>query len=304
MKAFLVSLFVVLCPWNAQSQDVQIENELGTFHAHWKRAAGGAVVVIIPGSGTVDRFGNSGSVKGNNLLYLSDSLQSRGISVLSTDKLSAIESKPINIDSLTYDSFVALANEWVDVAKDSGYSKIYVLGHSQGSLTALILGNHRNDLAGVISLCGAGQPIQEILKVQLAAQFPPEQMDGIRLALDSVAMGESPKSPSPFLNGLFNPSQYPFLKSWMDYDPCIFAAQINCPLLILSGENDIQVPVSEGELLHNCNPASQNIVIPGMGHMLKKSVKLRVLALQHYGNAELPVIHELPETIEAFIESN
>lgn len=304
MKAILVIILASLSASLLHAQDVQIENELGIFKAHWNIANGESAIVIIPGSGPVDRFGNAGSMKGNNLAYLSDSLQSRGISVLSTDKLFAEESLPSNTDSLIFEDFVTLANSWVDVAKDSGYKHVYVMGHSQGSLTAMILGNRRDDLAGVISLCGAGQRIHEILKVQLAVQFPPDQMEGIRAALDSVAMGESPKSPSPLLVGMFNERQYPFLKSWMDQDPCEYARNIQCPLLILTGENDIQVSVSEGELLYNCNPNAQNVVIPTMGHMLKKSVKIRMLALQDYGKAERPVLHELPETIDSFIQSH
>lgn len=282
------------------AQDISITNSLGTFKARWTIESKETVVVIIPGSGSVDRSGNAPGMTGNSLLYLTDSLAARGISSLSTDKMNSIESVISDSIDGDYRHFVSLASRWVDVAVDSGYTRIIVLGHSQGALTALILGHENEHVDGVISLCGAGRRIHEILKDQFSEQFPETAMVDIRSDLDSVASGEEVRSPNPLLAGMFTNDNQRFLHSWIREDPCYHISQIDKPVLIIGGENDIQVPVSEAELLAGCNPDAEKVIITGMGHMLKKAPGVRILALNYYGKPEIPLHPELAGVIAGF----
>ena len=60
----------------------------------------------------------------------------------------------------------------------------------------------------------------------------------------------------------------------MQYDPQIEITKLNIPVLIINGEKDIQVQISEAELLRNAKPNSQYEIIENMNHVLKEhSVK-------------------------------
>lgn len=276
----------------------------GEFGAYFQKGTNGHALLIIPGSGPIDRDGNTSFLKGNSLKYLGDSLQSKGYTVLRTDKLSAGNFPSSLMPTVTYEWYVQLANEWLNVLVDSGYSKVSILGHSQGALTAFILGNRRPEITSVVSICGAGQSIDNILKLQLAAQFPPEQMQAIEEAIDEIARGGSPESPNPMLESMFTPAMFPFLKSWMDYDPCELISTLECPVLLISGQNDIQVSSSESARLARCNPNAISIEIQGMGHMLKLAPKSRLLANNYYGHPEIPVVADLPIQIDNFLTSH
>lgn len=304
MNKLFISLCYILLAFNSQAQVSEITTPRGTFHAEWNIVDKQNLVILIPGSGQVDRNGNAGGMRGNDLLYLSDSLSAKGISTLRTDKITSAESEVSNYDNLLYDEFVSLVNNWVDVAVDSGFQNVYVLGHSQGALSALLIGSQRDDIAGVISLCGAGRPIIQILKEQLAQQFAQDKMESISAAFDSVALGYNPKCPNAFLTSLFNEKAYPFLRSWNKYDPATVADSVTLPVLILNGETDIQVSILDGEILSAHAPNNTFHIIRGMGHMLREAPNQRMLALSFYGRADLPIVSELPARIAEFISRN
>lgn len=299
----LLALSISLLSLNALSQEVAITNEMGTFHAEFSKVSSTSIVIMIPGSGGIDRDGNAGSLKGNDLLYVSDSLNAHGFSTLRTDKMNSMPSEiTADFSTVRYSHFVDLASTWVDVAVDSGYSQIYVLGHSQGSLTALILGRDHEAVDGVISLCGAGEQIHKVITFQLSQQFPAEMMPPIEAAFDSLAEGYSPQSPNPMVQGFFAPEQQEFLRSWISIDPCEVIAAVQKPVLILGGSTDIQVSTDQGDKLSECNSNAELVLIEGMGHMLRQAPGVRILALPYYGRADLGLHSDLTPALVNFLE--
>ncbi|NVK04909.1 MAG: alpha/beta fold hydrolase [Flavobacteriia bacterium] len=297
MKLFIAAL---LLSFPAFSQDVMVRTPYGNYRAAWHKVEGGHVAIIIPGSGMVDRNGNSGNVTGNSLLYLADSLNLHGISTLNTDKLNATPEQFTSDSILTFDAFVDLASRWVDVAVDSGYNHITIIGHSQGALTALLLGN-RPEVDKVISLCGAGNRIHDILYTQLTAQIPEQYHEGIASNFDSIRLGYAPKPAHFIMRSMVSEPNVSFIRSWDSYDPCEAIAALNGPVLIISGETDIQVAQSEAERLNECDPSAELVTIEGMGHMLKRAPSSRALATSYYGRADLPLHPELAGVIAQFI---
>ncbi|NVK28418.1 MAG: alpha/beta hydrolase [Flavobacteriia bacterium] len=303
MKHMATLLLLAIFSTLSNGQVIEITNANGTFHGEWRNGSGVVAVVIIPGSGSVDRDGNSGGMQGNDLAYLADSLMNRGFSVLTTDKMNAQASKVNDPSKVRFEDFISLANDWVNVVADSGYTDITVIGHSQGALTALELA--KNDkVTRVVSLCGAGNPISEILKHQYAQQIPEPYITGIKAALDSLRDGYFPSSPHFSVNALFAPGNREFLASWMAFDPCESIKDITKPVLIIGGSTDIQVVQEEGDRLSECNPSAEYVIIEGMGHMLRKAPGARMLALSYYGNPDLPLHSELTTTIVEFITNN
>jgi len=105
------------------------------------------------------------------------------------------------------------------------------------------------------------------------------------------------------LMSLFRPSVQPYVISWFQYDPAKEIAKLPVPVLIIQGDHDIQVAVSEAEILHNAAGESQLFVVKNMNHVLKncKTTEYKP-QMATYGNPELPVSKKLTKTIVKFIE--
>lgn len=128
------------------------------------------VALIIAGSGPTDRDGNNPMMKNNSLKILATELSKNGIATLRYDKRGIAESKAAgkNETDLRFDDYVNDAKEWIQLLKqDKRFSKVIVIGHSEGSLIGMIAGTTADKF---ISIAGAGQSADKILKEQLSAQ--------------------------------------------------------------------------------------------------------------------------------------
>lgn len=278
--------------------------EYGTFHGIWQKVNPHRLVILIPGSGPVDADGNAGSMKGNSLKYTAEAIAAFGWSTLQTDKLNAhrSEASPISLDTLTYSLYEQLIADWLDYAKSIGFKEFVLLGHSQGSLTAARVARNRPEVIGVMSVCGAGEPIAEILKRQLAQQFPEPLMSKIATGLDSIARGYAPSSPHILVESYFSEANRHFLHSWMALDPCDAYTGLSIPVGIIYGENDVQVDTAQAIRLHECSHQSTLYRIEGMGHMLKKAPGVLAFAQSYYGRSDLPLHPDFILALTNFLE--
>ena len=55
------------------------------------------------------------------------------------------------------------------------------------------------------------------------------------------------------------------LKARPDSTPLL--ASINCPALVITGDEDVIIPVAEAEAMHRAMPASSLVVLPRVGHL-------------------------------------
>lgn len=228
------------------------------------------VVLIIPGSGPTDRDGNNSvGGKNNSLLQLADSLAQYGIASLRYDKrgigksLNALQRE----QSMVFEQNSADAIVWIEWLYERGYRCIYVAGHSEGSLVALLIAQQL-PLSGLISLAGAGRPIQEVLREQLAT-LPGPIKEKAFACLDTLALGQRIKQPPMALMSLFRPAIQDYLISWMKLDPAKLIAPLTMPTLIVQGGQDIQVSIADAERLHQANPRSELHILPTMNHIFK-----------------------------------
>jgi len=63
----------------------------------------------------------------------------------------------------------------------------------------------------------------------------------------------------------------PYLISWMQYDPREVIRQVKQPVLIVNGDNDIQISADNAEALAQARPDADKVIIEGMTHLLKQS---------------------------------
>ncbi|MGV8946581.1 MAG: alpha/beta hydrolase [Lutibacter sp.] len=260
------------------------------------------LVILIPGSGPTDRDGNNISMKNNSLKFLAEDLAKENIAVYRYDKsvLSFTKEDQEKIDSLTFDTFIQEAQSVISYFKNTNkYSKIIVAGHSQGSLVGMIAAQNNTDL--FISLEGAGRTIDEILVEQIGVQAPFLKEETQRV-LTELKAGKIVEDFNPMLISLFNKSVQPFLISWIKYNPQNEIKKLTIPVLIINGTKDIQVGISDAELLHEASKNSNMEIIEGMNHIFKEIKGDMNENMLSYTNLDLPIMKILTEIISTFIK--
>ena len=262
------------------------------------------VVLVIAGSGPTDRNGNQAQMKSNAYKLIADSLLKAGIACLRYDKRGIGESVAAakSEESTRFDDMADDAAGIIKMLKgDSRFSKVYVLGHSEGSLVGMIAAK-KEPVSGFISLAGAGQRADKIIEQQLATQSK-EGAAVARVIMDSLVKGYKVRNVDTALMMLFRPSVQPYLTSWFTHDPQAEINKVAAPILILQGTTDIQVAVSEAEMLKKANPKATLKLVRGMNHVLKQAPADREQNVATYNNAALPLSAGLMEAILKFINA-
>jgi esterase/lipase len=225
------------------------------------------LAIIIAGSGPTDRDGNQNFLKTNNLKKLAIGLTKENIATFRYDKRIVKQIRKGNVDkNMMFDDFVTDAISVVDYFKaTNAYNKIYIIGHSQGSLIGLLAAKDRAD--GFISLAGAGQSIDEVITEQVIKTAPMFKDDTIRV-FDALKEGKTTTDYPIALSSIFNKDVQPFIANWMKYKPQDEINKLDMPILIINGTKDLQVSEAEAKLLHESAKSSTIKIIENMNHVL------------------------------------
>jgi pimeloyl-ACP methyl ester carboxylesterase len=263
------------------------------------------LLIIHPGSGPTDRNGNQANTQNNSLKFLSDSLVSKGYTCFRLDKriIKMIKENAINEKELLFDTLVQDLRQVVSYFHQNyNFSKIILVGHSEGSLISMMASFDNLWVSAFISLCGPGRPADEVLSEQISISAPFIK-DTSNVILAKLKKGIQVDTLMPLLKTIFRPSVQPYLISWMKYNPSHELSKLNIPILILNGDNDLQVDVKEAELLRQSNPSAKKIVIEGMNHVLKICDRAKQANLATYSNPALPVSSNLITSIDKFLKN-
>jgi pimeloyl-ACP methyl ester carboxylesterase len=260
------------------------------------------LALIIAGSGPTDLDGNNPTMKNNSLKMLSEALVAKNIATLRFDKRAVAHSAyaGFNEAELTINNFANDVVELINLMEKRGFKDIYIVGHSEGSLIGLIA-LQQKPVKGFISVAGVGVPADEILKTQLKPQMPPEMFAIVADLLDSLKNDFQVKSAPQELYALFRPSVQPYLISWFNYSPTELISKLTIPSLILQGDKDIQVGISDAKSLDKAAKKGKLVIIKKMNHVLKDiegDVQENYAA---YTNPDLPINKELSKEIIDFI---
>ncbi len=262
------------------------------------------VVLIIGGSGPVDRDGNFSTIKTESYRMLADSLAAHGIASLRYDKRGTGKSRfpDLKEEAFRFDTLVADAVRWIRYLREVKHFPVVVIaGHSQGSLTG-ILAAKREKADAFISLEGAGFPLDQTLRRQLADSAEPVKRRAYAL-IDSLKAGKHSSQVPLILYGLFRPSVQSFMISWMRYDPAEEIAGLKIPVLIVQGEKDLQVTVDDAGRLHEACPGSRLEIIPAMNHILKQISGGKLENRRSYADHFFPLAAGLVKILTEFIEN-
>lgn len=265
-----------------------------------------AMAIIIAGSGSTDLNGNNlaAGLNTNCYQYLADELVKNKIAVVRYDKRGAGGSVVVNLkeEELSIDSYVQDLEGIIKYCRTHFKQKIYLIGHSEGSLVGLIAA-HKTTIDGFISIAGAGNSLDVVLKKQLKPKLPVHMYNQVELLMDSLKNGLLVKNYPPELAHFFRSSVQPYLISMFRYHPDQLLSSLPYETLVVQGNKDIQVDVAEAQKLAQ-SEKSELLIIENMNHLLKVIEGGMPMNIASYSNPELPVSKDLVRGIVDFINKN
>lgn len=275
----------------------------GTLYSPLQKNKKTNLIVLVAGSGPTDRDGNQKGMTNNSLKYLSEELYKNNQAVFSYDKriIAQMAAGTVNEVTLSFDDFINDAKEVIRFFKNQKkYNKIIVAGHSEGSLIGMIAATENTD--AFISLAGAGRTIDAVLVEQIEKQAP-FLKEEVQKDLEILKSGQTFELKNKMLASLFRESVQPYMISWIKYNPQNEIKKLQIPVLIITGTKDLQVSVSEAELLKKAKPEAKLAIIENMNHIFKEITGAETENMKSYSDPNLPVAEKLVNAINLFVKS-
>jgi len=238
-------------------------------------------VVLVHGSGPNDRDETIGPNKPFRDLALG--LATRGIAVLAYDKRTLVhQAEMAAVEDLTVqeevvDDAVAAVELLRSDRNVADPDRVFVLGHSLGGMLAPRIAEASDGVAGLVILAGAARPLEDLILEQstyLAGRdgtiTAEEEAALANLATQVAAIRDpalDPATPADRLLGV--PASY-----WLDlrgYDPPAVAAGLDLPMLVLQGERDYQVTMTDFALWSEALAGREDVTLrsfPGLNHLM------------------------------------
>ncbi|MEE8497254.1 MAG: alpha/beta fold hydrolase [Acidimicrobiia bacterium] len=149
-----------------------------------------------------------------------------------------------------HDDFVSMPRfaEDLDVAIDwlhalDDVSDIGVIGHSVGAGAALLVGSRRNDLGAIVSVSAFAHP------GEIMASAPPMS-----------------RMPARVRTGVFRTMERTIGARFNDIAPRSTVARVKAPLILVHGDADEVVPISNLHELAERAPKARTLIVPGANH--------------------------------------
>ncbi|MEJ2804014.1 alpha/beta fold hydrolase [Comamonadaceae bacterium PP-2] len=271
------------------------------------------VVLIVPGSGPTDRDGNSPlGVRASTYRLLAQNLAEQGVTVARIDKRGLYSSSQAVIDAndVTMADYAQDIHSWVNVLREqTGALCVWVLGHSEGGLAALVAAQRgaveKASICGLMLVATPGRPMGQLLRAQLQAH--PANAPILEQAEAAIAELEAGRrvdvrALNPALRPLFHPRLQGFLIATLTLDPVQYMAGVDRPVLVLQGTRDLQVPMGDAEMLARSAPQAVLVRLADTNHVLKQVSSDDVHEnLATYGDAQRPLAPGVVDSVLRFL---
>ena len=314
MKLAAATLAVILAAATSASAAetrLSIEGPSGALQGTLAAPDGGPkgpVAIIIPGSGPTDRDGNNPlGVTAGMYRLLAEALAAKGVSTVRIDKRGMFGSSAAaaDADNVRMTDYAADVRAWGQEAQKRTSARCaWLIGHSEGSLIALITAQQPEGICGLILVAGASRKMGDILREQLKAN--PANAPLLAQALAALTELEAGRHVDvsgmhPALAALFRPSVQGFLIDQMSYDPAALLARYAGPVLVLQGTTDLQVSMQDAQRLAGARLSVTMVALEGVNHILKVAPADPAANFATYGNSALPIAPSLVEAIMAYL---
>jgi fermentation-respiration switch protein FrsA (DUF1100 family) len=297
---------------NTLAGTLTLPDKVGSFTA----------VILVTGSGPQNR--NEELLGHKPFLVLADYLTRKGIAVLRYDDRGIGESTG-DFTKATSEDFADDALAAVEFLKArKNINKIGVAGHSEGGIIAPMVAAQSDDVDFIVLIAGTGIRGDSILILQteliLKASGTEEKLvkrdliffrkgynellsdkddEQLKQALTAIineayeSLSEAEKleagNKEMMVESQLGMLLSPWFRYFVKYDPYPTLTKVNCPVLAINGEKDLQVPPKENlsaiekALKEGRNKNYKIVEIPGLNHLFQKS---ETGSPAEYGNIE------------------
>ena len=239
------------------------------------------VVLMVTGSGQQNR--DEELMQHKPFLVIADYLARHGIATLRYDDRATGASVGGEVKNATSEDFARDATAGLEYLRNTkAFSKIGILGHSEGGLIAFMLAA-KKQTDFIVSLAGPGVKGDTLLAAQgnriLSLSGMPADMTVEKYRQQDAVQ------------------QMPWLKWFIDYDPSADIAATRCPVFALNGDRDCQVISSQNRT------AIERLLPKSKQHLIKEYLGLNHL-FQHCTTGLVTEYSEIEETISPEVLSD
>jgi len=269
-------------PYPYYSEDISFENKkagislAGTLTLPKKEGVF-PVVILISGSGPQNR--DEELLGHKPFLVISDYLTKNGIAVLRYDDRGVASSKG-NFETATSLDFaidVESAIAFLKTRKEINKKQIGLIGHSEGGIIAPMVASKSTDVAFIVLLAGTGIQGDQLLLLQqkligkasgISDDDLQKNEETNRKAFDIVnnsssteqlkidltsyikqTLKDNPTTVKPagmsdddYIKLQVDQITSPWMQYFIKYNPALALEKVNCPVLAINGDKDLQVP--------------------------------------------------------------
>lgn len=298
------------------------------------------VVVLISGSGPQDR--NSELFNHKPFLVIADHLSRNGIGVLRVDDRGVGKStgERTNATSLDFASDVEAAVSFLKTKSSINHKKIGLIGHSEGGMIAPMVASKDKSIAYIVLMAGPGVPCDQLLieqgyliaKSDGSTETELEQSKKLNQSIYSLvksdqstdevkkeieillekSLKESPDAKyltedqlKQMISQQSEQITSPWFRFFMRFNPDDYLTKVKCPVLILNGDKDLQVPAKmntegiQNSLAKAGNKKATTIVYPNRNHLFQECT---TGSIDEYGTIEQTISPQVLSDITTWIE--
>lgn len=271
-------------PYPYETEEVTFSNEVDgatlagtlTYPVGYNRQAKQKPIVVLLVSGSGQQNRDEELMNHKPFLVIADYLARHGIATLRYDDRATGQSVGGDVKNATSEDFMRDAAAGLDYLNSrKAFSKVGILGHSEGGTIAFMLGAQEK-VDFIVSLAGPTVKGDTLLTAQsnriLALSGHPANMTIEKYRQNVATMN------------------IPWINWFNDYDPSDNIRQTHCPVFALNGDCDTQVISSL------CLPALKQLLPPSKKNLIKEYPGLNHL-FQHCATGLPTEYSEIEETI-------
>ena len=297
------------------------------------------VVVLISGSGPQDR--NSELLNHKPFWIIADYLTRNGIGVLRVDDRGVGKStgERANATTMDFASDVEAAVSFLKTKSEVNSKKVGLIGHSEGGMIAPIVASKDKSIAFIVLLAGPGVPCDQLLIEQAYLigksgglnETELEQAKKLNQSIYSLAKSDKTTEEvkkeievllekslfdNPDTNYLSETQKKqmisqqseqitsPWFRFFMKFNPDDYLRKVKCPVLVLNGDKDLQVPAKmntdgiQKSLTKAGNKRVTTIIFPNINHLFQDCI---TGSIQEYGTIEQTISPKVLEEMSNWL---
>lgn len=235
------------------------------------------LVILVAGAGKADRNGNNVDVPGttDTLKQLAEMLRARGVGSLRYDRRGTGEAYKLEAPG----HMTGFTRHVLDLAAiiEAALAlprrgRLLIAGMNEGAWMAMatlsFLGNSL-PIDGLVVLDASGQSPMETLRQSVENLDPESRAKALEAAQKLVETGTLIDVPEN-LATFFAHGKKDWLVGWLAFNPVEVLKRVTAPVVLVYGENDMQVSREEFSKLVKAQPSAVIRVIPNMNYVLKE----------------------------------